>query len=122
MSAPTLGYRGTVVPDRWDWKQVSDRLAVLAKEFPTGLSVVHACGRHGTVALDQPDHVPGVFDGKPTSVCLLGEWHDQPMVFVTWDNEYELVWRVWVPTSKILLGRAPAVNRPGNKARSGGRR
>lgn len=120
--ARSLDYRGTVVPDQWDWKQIRDRLSVLAQDYPAGLRVVHACGREGTIALDQPDHVPGAFLGEPTTVCLVGEWHDQPMVFVSWDNEFEFVWSVWVPVAKIRTGRAPAANRPGNKARIGDRR
>jgi hypothetical protein len=38
------------------------------------------------------------------------------MVFVTWDNEYDLVWRVWVPGAKVRRGVALAVNRPGNRS------
>ncbi|QIJ62604.1 hypothetical protein [Streptomyces sp. JB150] len=122
MTARTLDYRGSVVPSSYPWGETRARLISLAEQFPVGSRIVHACGREGTVALDQPDHVPGMFNGRPTAVCLGGEWHDTPMVFATWDNEYDLVWRVWVPVAKIRRGSAPAVNRPGNKARIGGRR
>jgi hypothetical protein len=122
MSASTLNYRGTVVPEQRDWSQIRERLAMLGQQFPAGLRVIHACGRQGTVAVDQPEHVPGAFDGKPTTVCLTGDWHETPMVFVTWDNDFELIWRVWVPVAAVRTGSAPAANRPGNKARTGGRR
>ncbi|WP_426568166.1 hypothetical protein [Streptomyces canus] len=122
MSARTLDYRGTVVPDQWAWRQLRDRLGALAEQYPVGLRVTHACGRQGTVALDQPDHVPGLFLGGPVTVCLTGEWHEQPMVFAHWDNDSEITWGVWVPADLVRRGGAPAVNRPGNKARIGGRR
>ncbi|MCQ9178735.1 hypothetical protein KMT30_06755 [Streptomyces sp. IBSBF 2953] len=121
MSARTLDFRIHVVADDWLALATRIELTKLAEEFPVGSRVRHACGREGTVALDQPEHVPGRFDGKPTAVCLAGP-DDEPMVFVTWDNEYELVWRVWVPVSKVRSRQAPAVNRPGNTARIGGRR
>ncbi|MFD4258172.1 hypothetical protein ACFWR9_11215 [Streptomyces sp. NPDC058534] len=124
MSARTLDIRGTVVPDRWDWGQIRDRLAVLATDYPVGTRVTHRGGREGTIALDQPNHVPGVFNGEPTAVCLTGDWHDEPMVFAHWDNEAELVWGVWVPASSLRGARALVTNRPGikAKARKGGRR
>ncbi|MET9158234.1 hypothetical protein ABZX56_10940 [Streptomyces parvulus] len=118
MSARTADIRGTIVPDSWDWGQIRDRLAALATEYPVGMRVTHLGGREGTVALDQPDHVPGVFSGKPTAVCLMGDWHDEPMVFAHWDNEAEIVWGVWVPASTLRGTRAPAINRPGNKAKA----
>jgi hypothetical protein len=122
MNARTLAYRGRVVPTGHEWWEVRDRLQALAQQFPVGSRVVHVGGRGGTVALDQAEHVPGMFDGGVTAVCLGGEWHDVPMVFATWDNEYDLTWRVWVPVAKLRRGTAPAVNRPGNRARIGGRR
>lgn len=122
MSASTLKLRGRVVEDGWLAKTTRTQLHELAEQFPVGSRVHHACGRAGRVALDQPEHVPGTFNGHPTAVCLGGRYRHEPMVFVTWDNEFEFVWRVWVPASKIRSGRAPAVNRPGNKARIGGRR
>ncbi|SHI65327.1 hypothetical protein [Streptomyces sp. 3214.6] len=122
MSARTLDFRIHVVADDWLAMATRAQLHDLAEQFPVGVRVRHACGREGTVALDQPEHVPGTFDGHPTAVCLAGPSGTEPWLFVTWDNEYDLVWRVWVPVSKISKGRAPAVNRPGNTARIGGRR
>lgn len=122
MSARPPGYRGRVVDSDWMARTTRDQLKALADQFPVGVRVVHAGGREGTVALDQPCHVPGLFAGGPTTVCLGGEWRNVPMVSVTWDNEADLVWRVWVPVDKIRRGSAPAVNRPGNKSRIGGRR
>ncbi|GAB2714822.1 hypothetical protein [Streptomyces bullii] len=122
MSARTLDVRGSVVGDGPQYELARTQLLALADQFPVGSRVRHVCGREGTVALDQPGHVPGLHFGHPTAVCLMGRWLDTPMVFVTWDNEYDLTWRVWVPVSKIRRGAAPAVNRPGNKARIGGRR
>ncbi|MGW0993472.1 hypothetical protein ACWD5V_09210 [Streptomyces sp. NPDC002523] len=123
MSAHTLDYRGTVVSDRPESQEVLTRLAALAAQYPVGSRVAHACGRQGTVALDQPEHVPGLFDGQPSTVCLAGEWQE-PMVFAHWQNESDLTWGVWVPVAKIRRGSAPATNRPGNKAKAliGGRR
>ncbi|MEU7403855.1 hypothetical protein [Streptomyces sp. NPDC044948] len=126
MSARTLGYRGSVIEPGWLTKTAREQLRELAARFPAGARVTHTGGRGGTVAVDEPVHVPGLFTGQPTTVCLGGRWHSEPMVFVTWDNEYDLVWRVWVPVSKIRRGGALAVNRPGNQAkataRKGGRR
>lgn len=122
MSARTLGYRGNVVESRWLAMTTREQLRELADRYPVGARITHIGGRGGTVALDQPSHVPGLFDGRPTTVCLGGPWQSEPMVFATWDNEYDLVWRAWVPVAMIRRGHAPAVNRPGNKARIGGRR
>jgi hypothetical protein len=122
MTARTLDYRGSVVGHSPQYEFARAQLLSLADQFPVGSRVRHVCGRGGTVALDQPGHVPGLHIGSPTAVCLTGEWFEEPMVFVTWDNEYDLTWRVWVPVAKIRRGSAPAVNRPGNKARIGGRR
>lgn len=119
MTARTSEYRGHVVDDHWMARSTRRQLRELADEFPVGSRIVHACGREGTVALDQPEHVPGVFDGHPTAVCLL---RGVPMVFAHWDNESGLVWGVWVPAAKLRQAKAPAVNRPGNKALIGGRR
>lgn len=121
MSAHTLDYRGTVVPSGPEWEQVRARLVSLAEQYPVGSRIVHACGRQGAVALDQAEHVPGHFSGQPTTVCLAGDWHDEPLVFAHWENEAELTWGVWVPVARIRRGTAPAANRPGNKARIGGR-
>jgi hypothetical protein len=123
MTAHTLDYRGTVVEDGWLAKTTRQQLRDLAEQFPVGSRIVHACGRQGTVALDQAEHIPGLFNGHPSAVCLGGNQHE-PMVFAHWDNEYELTWGVWVPVARIRHGSAPAVNRPGNKARQliGGRR
>ncbi|EST24492.1 hypothetical protein [Streptomyces roseochromogenus] len=121
MSAHTLDYRGTVVPEEDPvWEQVRAQLISLAEQYPVGLRVVHACGRQGTVTLDQAEHVPGLFNGKPAAVCLTGEWRE-PMVFAHWENEAELTWGVWVPVASIRRGTAPVANRPGNKSRIGGR-
>ncbi|WND34019.1 hypothetical protein RI578_06785 [Streptomyces sp. BB1-1-1] len=122
MTARTLGYRGHVVEPGWLTKTATQQLRELADQFPVGARVTHACGRGGTVALDQPAHVPGLGSGQPTTVCLGGPWHNEPMVFATWDNEADLIWRVWVPVAKLRRGHALVVNRPGNKARKGGRR
>lgn len=124
MTARTHDYRGRVLEPGWLSKTTQAQLDELAAQYPAGARVTHACGRGGTVAVDQPVHVPGLFTGRPTTVCLGGPWHSEPMVFVTWDNEADLVWRVWVPVARIRRAHAPAVNRPGNKAvtRKGGRR
>ncbi|MGW0574800.1 hypothetical protein ACWD25_02290 [Streptomyces sp. NPDC002920] len=119
--AMRIDYHGHIVENDWLTKTTRQQLHDLAERFPPGTRVVHACGRKGTVALDQPAHVPGVFSGHPTSVCLTRR-RLEPMVFATWDNEYDFIWRVWVPVAQIRTGRTPAVNRPGNKARIGGRR
>ncbi|MGP4085431.1 hypothetical protein [Streptomyces sp. KR55] len=120
MSARTLNYRGRVVSGHGPQDEYARaQLLLLAPQFPPGARIAHACGREGTVALDQPEHVPGVFNGQPTAVCVVD---DEPMVFAHWDNESEITWGVWVPVAKIRRGSAPAVNRPGNKARIGGRR
>ncbi|MET7477948.1 hypothetical protein ABZT17_26775 [Streptomyces sp. NPDC005648] len=123
MTKSTHDYRGTVVDqERRQADPFRVRLTDLADQYPVGARIVHACGRQGTVALDEPPHVPGLFSGKPSAVCLAGEYFERPMVFATWENEHEFTWRVWVPVSKVRLGKAPAINRPGNKARIGGRR
>ncbi|MFJ4551023.1 hypothetical protein ACIP4X_17650 [Streptomyces sp. NPDC088817] len=124
MTARTPEFRGRIVEDGWLAKNTRQELRDLADQFPVGSRVVHECGRQGTVALDQPVHVPGVFDGGPTAVCL-SRGRLEPMVFVSWDNDEGLTWRVWAPVAKIRRSAAPAVNRPGNKARVariGGRR
>ncbi|MGW6292429.1 hypothetical protein [Streptomyces sp. NPDC055058] len=124
MTPHTLAPGGRILPSGHDWFEHRDLLTQLAGQYPAGSRVVHGCGREGTVAVDQPAHVPGMFLGQPTTVCLGGPWHNVPMVFVTWDNEADLVWRVWVPVAKLRKGKALAANRPGNTARTvkGGRR
>lgn len=122
MNARTLDYRGRIVESGWLARSTRQQLEDLAEQFPVGSRIVHVGGRRGTVALDQPQHVPGLFSGAPAAVCLGGPYGDEPMVFATWDNACDIVWRVWVPVFKVRAGRAPAVNRPGNKARIGGRR
>ncbi|MGW1796861.1 hypothetical protein ACWCQN_12830 [Streptomyces sp. NPDC001984] len=117
-----LDYQGTVLPSGYEWRQTRERFVALTEQFPVGSRITHACGRAGTVAVDQPAHVPGMFEGRPTAVCLAGEWHDQPMVFAHWDNDSELTWGVWVPVASIRRGSVLAANRPANKARVGGRR
>lgn len=114
--AHRLDWRGTVTTD----DEQLLKLAGLAVLFPVGARVVHVFGRQGTVALDQPAHVPGLFDGDPTAVCLspIGT----PMVYAHWDNTSEIRWGVWVRADLVRRATATAVNRPGNKARSGGRR
>ncbi|MFI5973600.1 hypothetical protein [Streptomyces sp. NPDC051452] len=123
MSALTLDWRGTVMPDGKgpEGNAVRARLRELAEQHPVGSRVVHACGRQGTVAVDQPQHVPGLFTGEPSAVCLAGKAHDQPMVFVHWDNDSGLTWGVWVRADKIRRSAPRAANRPSNKARIGGR-
>ncbi|MFJ4735214.1 hypothetical protein ACIP6V_23570 [Streptomyces sp. NPDC088770] len=122
MTARTLDFRGydaSVRPHDTDRRQ---HLLELAEKFPVGARVVHACGREGTVVADHPVHVPGAYYGRHTAVCLGGDFHHVPMVFVSWDNDQGLTWRVWAPVAKIRRGTATAVNRPGNKTRIGGRR
>ncbi|MFJ8153878.1 hypothetical protein [Streptomyces sp. NPDC094468] len=122
MTARTLHFRGTVIGDGPTEAFDRAELLDLVEQYPVGVRVRHACGREGVVALDQPEHVPGLHLGDPALTAVsLGADHE-PMVFVTWDNEYDLVWRVWVPATQIRVGSAPAVNRPGNKSRIGGRR
>ncbi|MFI1767458.1 hypothetical protein ACH41H_36165 [Streptomyces sp. NPDC020800] len=121
MSTRTLDYRGRIVESGWLAKASRDQLRELAEQFPAGMRVRHSCGREGTVAVDQPVHVPGVFGGQPTTVCL-SRGRLQPMVFAHWDNEAELIWGVWVPVSAIRAGRTLAVNRSGNRAKAGARR
>lgn len=122
MTARTLHYRGTVVGDGQQGAFDRAELLALVEQYPVGTRVRHACGREGVVALDQPEHVPGLHLGDPamTAVCLSSD--GEPMVFVSWDNEYDLVWRVWVSADKLRTGAAPAVNRPGNRSTIGGRR
>ncbi|MEU1596151.1 hypothetical protein ABZ468_25660 [Streptomyces sp. NPDC005708] len=129
MSALQIDYRGTVVPRPSDgepdgWETVRAHLTVLADQFPVGARIAHQCGRQGTVVVDQPDHVPGVFDGKPTAVCLAGPSR-VGMVFAHWDNDDEFVWGAWVPADRVRRSASLAANRPGNSARlarAGGRR
>lgn len=122
MNGRTPSTRGRVVEPGWLSKTTREQLRELADQYPVGSRVAHVGGRGGTVALDQPDHVPGLFSGQPTTVCLGGHRHDEPMVFATWDNEADIIWRAWVPVDRLRRGTAPAANRPGNKARIGGRR
>lgn len=122
MSATPTEYRGTVLPTTLKWREVHDELRALRAHFPVGSRIVHACGREGTVALDQPVHVPGFFDGQPTAVCFADVSGGRRMVFAHWDNDSEITWGVWVPTGKVRLAAASAANRPGNKALIGGRR
>lgn len=121
MSAHTLDQRGYDAGTRPHDTDRRKQLLELAEKFPVGTRVVHAGGREGTVVADQPVHVPGVYYGS-TAVCLGGKYRDVPMVFVSWDNDQGLTWKVWAPVAKIRRGHAPAVNRPGNTARTGGRR
>lgn len=125
MTAPTLDFQGTMIsPDGDDLEHDSFRVQLLdlARVFPVGSRVQHACGRGGYVTLDQPVHVPGYFLKRQTAVCLAGPDGDMPMVFVSWDNEYEFVWRVWAPFHLLRPSAAPVINRPGNMSRIGGRR
>lgn len=122
MSARTGRSRARVVESGWLSRAIREQLSDLAEKYPAGTRIVHAGGREGTVAADHPDHVPGWHLGGPSTVCLAGPALGEPMVFATWDNEYDLVWRAWVPVSKVHTGTAPAVNRPGNTARIGATR
>ncbi|WDO09898.1 hypothetical protein ME763_31915 [Streptomyces murinus] len=119
MSARTLDYRGVIVEPGWLTRTSRHELRELAEQFPVGARIVHACGRGGIVALDQPEHVPGVFAGGPTAVCL--SQGGEPMVFAHWENDCGLTWGVWVRADKIRRSAPRAANRPGNKARIGGR-
>lgn len=121
MSARTLYQPGLAVEDGWLSEVTRLELRGLAERFPAGTRVRHASGREGTVALDQVAHIPGRHLGVPASVCLRIE-DDEPMVFAHWDNDQGLNWGVWVPIAQVRRGSAPAVNRPGNKARTGARR
>ncbi|MER5909529.1 hypothetical protein ABT124_03235 [Streptomyces sp. NPDC001982] len=130
MSALTIDYRGEVAPAPREgepdgWEETRAHLAQLAEQFPVGARITHSCGRPGTVVVDQPDHVPGRFDGQPSAVCLAGPWHDTEMVFAHWDNDLELTWGVWVPVDTVRRSATLAANRPGNRSRRalvGGRR
>lgn len=111
-----LDYRGRQVPSSYAWRDTQSHLAFLAEQYPVGARVVHEGGREGTVAPDQPCHVPGMFGSRSTAVCLAGQFHETPMVFVSWDNADGLVWRAWAPIAKVRRTAVPAVNRPGNRA------
>ncbi|MGW4889646.1 hypothetical protein [Streptomyces murinus] len=119
MSARTLDHQGLADEPGWLVPDVAE-LRALAERFPVGSRIVHACGRGGIVALDQPEHVPGVFEGGPTAVCL-SRGDLEPMVFAHWENDCGLTWGVWVRADKIRRSAPRAANRPGNKARIGGR-
>lgn len=98
MAARLLGYRGTVV----DSGDIKSELAALAELHPLGSRIRHACGREGTVTLDQPAHVPGFFDGKPTAWCYENQDSNRAWIFASWDNERGLdSWLVWVPMDKV---------------------
>lgn len=124
MSARTLDQQGYDAGSRPHDTDRREHLRRLAEQFPQGLRVAHVGGRQGTVVPDQPVHVPGAYYSS-TTVCLGGEFHNVPMVFVSWDNEADLVWRAWVRIAKVRRGGALAVNRPGNRStvtrRKGGR-
>ncbi|MFI6248973.1 hypothetical protein [Streptomyces sp. NPDC051016] len=124
MTTRTLHFRGRVVGDGAADAYDRARLLALAEQFPVGTRVRHLCGREGVVALDQPEHVPGLHLGDPamTAICMNDDADMGPMLFVSWENEYDLVWRVWVPVHRIRIEAAPAVNRPGNRSVIGGRR
>ncbi|MFB7596946.1 hypothetical protein [Streptomyces sp. NPDC056160] len=115
MSARTLDQRGYDVGTRPHDTDRREHLRLLAEQFPQGFRVAHVGGREGTVVPDQPGHVPGAYYDS-TTVCLGGEFHNVPMVFVSWDNEADLVWRAWVPAAQVRRRGALAVNRPGNRA------
>jgi hypothetical protein len=121
MSARTLDQRGYDAGTRPHDSERRQHLRALAEQFPQGTRVAHIVGREGTVAADHPVHVPGAYYSS-TTVCLGGKFHHVPMVFVSWDNDADLVWRAWVPAAKLRARPATAVNRPGNTALIGGRR
>ena len=124
MSARTLDYQGYDAGTRPHDSERRHHLLVLAAQFPQGSRVAHVAGREGTVVPDQPVHVPGAY--YATTVCLGGEFHHIPMVFVSWDNDADLTWRAWVPVAKLRSRPEATVNRPGNRATvagtAGGRR
>ncbi|MFF9097624.1 hypothetical protein ACF1AX_31440 [Streptomyces sp. NPDC014802] len=121
MSARIPGPHGHTVEDGWLSDMSRRELRDLADQFPAGARIRHACGREGTVALDQVAHIPGAHLGAPSSVCLRAE-DGEPMVFAHWDNDQGFNWGVWVPVAQVRHGSAPALNRPGNTAWIGGRR
>ncbi|WP_137991212.1 hypothetical protein [Streptomyces vilmorinianum] len=104
------GYRGTVV--RTD--EIRTELGVLARLHPLGTRVRHACGREGTITLDQPPHVPGTFDGRPTARSFADTSNGAAMVCASWDNEFGFDrWIVWVPMESVRTVERQRVNRPG---------
>lgn len=114
--AMKLDWRGYDAGSRLHDTERRAHLLALAQQFPEGARIVHAGGREGTVTPDQPVHVPGAFHGLAT-VCLAGEWRDQPMVFAHWDNDEGFdSWGVWVSVDTVCRVASPAVNRPANRA------
>jgi hypothetical protein len=120
MSSRTTAYRGTVIPAddpaMLPWRNL---LHTLADRFPVGARVQHTSGRAGTVARDHAAHVPGAHLGEATAVCLSGDLATTQAVarvFVSWDNEVDLPWRVWVPATAVSMVGTLTRNRPGNTA------
>ncbi|MEV6791319.1 hypothetical protein AB0M87_04805 [Streptomyces sp. NPDC051320] len=142
MSTELLGYKGTVV----DTDDMRTQQAVLEGMFPLGTRVRHACGRLGTVSIDEPAHVPGAFDGKPTAwafariddcPCATGgatakcspracfPAMGEAMICVNWDNNRGFdKWLVWAPLSLVQAVKVTRhENRPANANGTGrGRR
>ena len=96
MTTP-IGYRGVVVTD----PGVLADLADLAERFPLGARVQHMQhGRHGTIAPDHADRVPGAFPGGPSAHCLSSAGLT---VCVAWDNDMRVRWLVWHPAHFLLV-------------------
>ena len=115
-------FRWQRVIDRPEYKGVVDRsdemkaeLAVLAGLLPLGTRIRHIrSGRMGTVIIDQPPHVPGYFDGKPTAWCFANEYSADALVCASWDNDKGfdrwICWAAMDDVQKVKPGVRP--NRP----------
>lgn len=109
------GYRGIVI----DTDSMRADLAVLAKLMPLGTRIRHQCGREGTVTLDQPPHVPGAFDGRPTAWCLTDEYTGEAMVCASWENTLGFRWICWVRLDAVQAVRPSRIPRPRAAHRKG---
>jgi hypothetical protein len=107
-------YRGVV--DTSD--EMTAELAVLAKLLPLGTRIRHRSGRVGTVVIDQPPHVPGMFDGRPTAWCFANEHSDEALVCASWDNDRGFDrWICWTSINSVQRVKGGTrFNRPAAKA------
>jgi hypothetical protein len=103
------GYKGIV--SRLDW--VTREQAALAGGLPADTRVAHVrSGREGTVRLDHPANVPGLFDGRPTAWCVADETSLEGLVCVSWETAFGVPQICWVRYADVRATRRPLANRP----------
>ncbi|MGW7355156.1 hypothetical protein ACWGI0_00295 [Streptomyces sp. NPDC054802] len=115
MSTPVRpDFRGVV----HDNEQMRIELNVLARALPVGTRIRHRSGRIGTVVLDQPPHVPGLFDGRPTAWCFAIDRHYEALVCASWENDRGFDrWICWTSMEAVQkVSGGTRVNRPAVKA------